>query len=135
MNITPAVRPQLQTAPIISTKQNETNENGAVIVLSTPCYKKYHWLFFTWRRRPFRKGGGNFGIEAGGDGGVTLRATQCWSLEEVTIRLMGKRAVMSSHGGKKHLCLALFSKCKGEGDLMTFICSLTQFYDSNPSPD
>lgn len=47
-------------------------------------------------------------------------------LEKVTVRLMGKRAVMSSHGGKKHLCLALVPKCKGEGDLMTFFCSHTK---------
>lgn len=105
MYIAPAALTQLQTHH--QHGQNETNGNGAVPVLSV----RNICSFTTCR------GGGHFakvGVIWHSGWGVVkdIENDTALGLGKVAIGLRGKRAVMSSHGGKKRHCLS--PKCKGE---------------------
>lgn len=53
-------------------------------------------------------------------------------LGKVTIGLMGKGAVMSSHGGKTPHSLPLSPKCKGEGDQTRITADTHTYSTSSP---
>lgn len=86
-------------------QQNETNGNGLVIVLSMPCCKKYQQLCHMQREGDhFAKVGVIWHCGRGGPvAGSDIESNTVPGLGKVTIGLMGKRAVMSSHGRKTPL--------------------------------
>lgn len=77
-------------------------EMAPVIVLSMPGCKKYQLLYHIQRERPFCKGGGNLALWlVGVVAESNIESDTAPGLGKVTIGLMGKRAIMSSHGGGK----------------------------------